>query len=160
MQIQWNPQPRRIYRVRRRGSPVLFLAIFGGVGLILLGLGLFFLSDTWHFLGRATATATGTIVACERSGKGSCQPTVTFTTGRGEEITFSPSFSSTSFEVGQQQPVAYDPNHPQDARIASFLVLWFLPTLFLGMGGLFVLVGGGLFIVGSALGRQRANPVW
>lgn len=162
MQIQWNPQPRRISRVRKRASPVLFLAIFGGVGLILLGIGLFFLIDTRQFLSRATATATGTIVACPRpkSSSSACTPTVEFTTNQGQQISFTTSFSSSAFEVGQQQPVAYDPNHPQDARIASFLVLWFLPTLFLGMGGLFVLIGGGLFIVGSILGRRRANSVW
>ena len=43
-------------------------------------------------------------------------------------------------------PVRYNPDHPQDARIATFLALWFVPTLLLGLGGIFLLLGGGVTV--------------
>ncbi|HEY7355359.1 MAG TPA: DUF3592 domain-containing protein [Ktedonobacterales bacterium] len=142
-------------RATRRGrSPAKIVGlIFLGLSLIPLAIGLFFLVDTLHFLGSATASATGSIVACQypKSSSSACMPTVVFTTARGEQITFSESFASSGFAVGQQQPVAYDPANPQGARIANFLTLWFVPTLLLGLGGLFLLIGG----VGSAIGFWR-----
>lgn len=117
--------------------------IFLGISLIPLAVGLFFLIDTLQFLSSATATATGVIVSCPRpkSSSTACTATVAFTTAQGQSVTITTSFASSAFEVGQQQPVAYNPDHPQDARISSFLVLWFVPTLLLGLGGLFFLIG-------------------
>ena len=124
--------------------------IFLGLSLLPLAIGLFFLIDTLQFLSRATSTATGTIVSCPRpkSNSSACTPTFAFTTAQGERVTVTSSLNSSGFAVGQQQPIAYNPDDPQDARIASFLGLWFLPTLLLGLGGLFFLIGG----VGSVLG--------
>jgi hypothetical protein len=155
MQIQWNFRPKRASGGSRRSAPRLVGIIFMCVSLVPLVIGLFFLLNTLQFLGTATATATGTIVACPRpkSSSSACTPTVEFTTDKGQQISFTTAFASSAFEVGQQQPVDYDPNHPQDARIGSFLALWFVPTLLLGLGGLFFLIGGGLFTVSSILRR-------
>jgi hypothetical protein len=131
--------------------------IFLGLCILPLGLGLFFLVDTLQFLSRATATSTGAIVSCyyPKSNSSACTPTVVFTTAHGESVTFTPFFNSSDFAVGQQQPVAYDPGNPQDARIATFLTLWFLPTLLLGIGGLELVIGG----VATSIGFLRRRPV-
>ncbi len=145
--------------VRRQRNPAKIIGlVFLGVSLIPLAIGLFFLVDTLRFLGSATATATGSIVACQypKSSSSACMPTVVFTTARGETVRFSEPFASSGFAVGQQQPIAYNPDHPQDARIANFLTLWFVPTLLLGLGGLFLLIGG----IATAIGffRRRQAP--
>ena len=46
-------------------------------------------------------------------------------------------------------------SEPQDARIATFLSLWFTPTLLLGIGGLLLLIGG----VGTSIGFLWRRPV-
>lgn len=147
-----NPFAARATRRRRSAAKIIGL-VFLGVAVIPLLIGLFFLVDTLQFLGSATASATGSIVACQypKSSSSACMPTVVFTTARGERVTFSESFASSGFAVGQQQPVAYSPDNPHDARIATFLALWFVPTLLLGLAGLFLLIGG----IGSAIGFWR-----
>ncbi|HEY7355068.1 MAG TPA: DUF3592 domain-containing protein [Ktedonobacterales bacterium] len=147
-----NPFAARATRRGRSPAKIVGL-IFLGLALIPLAIGLFFLVDTLHFLGSASASATGSIVACQypKSSSSACMPTIAFTTARGEQITFSEPFASSGFAVGQPQPVAYSPDNPQDARVATFLTLWFLPTLLLSLGGLFLLIGG----IGSAIGFWR-----
>lgn len=150
--IGCDPFAARPIRRKRRPARVIGL-IFLGLSVIPLGIGLFFLVDTLRFLGSAPATAVGAVVACQypRSNSSACMPTVVFTTARGETVRFSEPFASSGFAVEQQQPVAYNPDDPQDARIANFLTLWFLPTLLLGLGGLFLLIGG----IGTAIGFWR-----
>ncbi|HEY7349635.1 MAG TPA: DUF3592 domain-containing protein [Ktedonobacterales bacterium] len=148
--MQGRTQQQNTSTRSKRNPAKIVGPIFLGLSLIPLGVGLFFLVDTLQFLSRATGAATGSIVSCPRpkSSSSACTPTVVFKTASGETITFTDSVNSSGFAVGQQQPIAYDPDHPQDARIASFLTLWFVPTLLLGLGGLFLLIGG----VGTTIG--------
>ena len=53
---------------------------------------------------------------------------------------------------GEQVRIAYDPQHPENARLLSFLTLWIAPTLLCAAG---ILLSGGALLVRAALARQR-----
>ncbi len=155
----WFLQLRsRFFRGRGIGAPALVAALFMLMGLLFFGIGLFLLIDTQHFLQRATATTTAVVVECARTGKGACTPILQFKTPTGDTIIVTSSVSSTEFEVGQQMPVAYDPHHPQEARMSSWWDLWLFPSIFLGVGGVLFLLAGGvtawLLMTGGAQGEQ------
>ena len=54
---------------------------------------------------------------------------------------------------GEQVRIAYDPQHPENARLLSFLTLWIAPTLLCAAG--ILLSGGALLVRAAALARQR-----
>jgi hypothetical protein len=49
------------------------------------------------------------------------------------------------FVVGQQVPVLYRPGSPADARIATFMQLWFFPVVIGGMGVLAAMLAAWLW---------------
>jgi hypothetical protein len=73
-------------------------------------------------------------------------PVVAYTTPRGEKIRF-------TSRVGRGQPlpngtpvrILFDPNHPEDAEIATFARLWLMPTVLVVLGLPFLLAG--LFVL-------------
>ena len=88
----------------------------------------------------------------------SYSPDVKFTTRYGETIRFTDDLSTypADFKVGDKVTVIYDPLHPQDVRIKSFLRLWLFPTIFalvgavpMGMGVFFFLKLGGANLIFS-----------
>ncbi|GHO85830.1 DUF3592 domain-containing protein [Dictyobacter formicarum] len=138
---------RRYYR---RANPLLVGLIFFLVGLIFGIVAIVFWFSSQSFLG-GTVSATGQIVSCRYSTNSSsnhvatanstCRPDVRFTTQSGQEITFTSSISSSTYNKGDNVPVLYHPNHPGDARIADFVSLWLFPLIFGGMGALFLIIG-------------------
>ncbi len=97
-----------------------------------------FVASAWN--------ADGTVVAVER-GEGSKRrnrsvphyyPTVRFSTITGEEVAFVSEVGSNpaAHKVGDRVTVLYDPHHPEDARIRSFLQLWFVPSLLAVVGAI------------------------
>lgn len=77
--------------------------------------------------------------------------------GASYEIRGSVSSSSRSYEIGDRVPVWYQPEHPENGRIDSFMEQWFFPLIF----GFFGVVFGGIatgFIV--AEWRQRRLYAW
>jgi hypothetical protein len=152
-----------IFMGRRINSPRIIGAVFMLFGILFLVIGMFVLIEMQHFLQRATSATTAVVVECFSTGKGSCTPVLKFETASGETITVTSSFSSSGFEVGQQVQVVYNPHNPHEASISSFMALWFLPSIFLGIGGLFFLIGGGIAIVPLLLARgvqgsMQLNP--
>ena len=73
-------------------------------------------------------------------------PVVAYMTPRGEKIRF-------TSRVGRGQPlpngtpvrVLFDPDHPEDAEIATFARLWLMPTVLVVLGLPFLLAG--LFVL-------------
>jgi hypothetical protein len=108
-----------------------------------------FVHHTRTFLATAV-TAPGEVIALERrrssqsSGGGTYYPVVQFQLPNGERVRFEGQVGSAppAYQEGQRVEVLYNPEQPRSARIRSFLELWFLATLFTGMGGLFLLIGG------------------
>lgn len=141
-------------------------AILASVGLLFATIAAIVLVATSGFLSDAERTD-GTVVDLEsristsrdsdgyRRERELWYPTVEFITPDGQTVTFASSSGSSppSHEVGDQVEVAYDPGDPSDARIASFVSLYLLPTIFGGLGVLLLGVGATLLV----LGRRRAN---
>lgn len=145
-ELKENPVIGIRFQIR---SPRLVGPIFMCFGLIFGIPALVIFINTQNSL-QGTVAGQGRIVSCQmqevtnennHSVSYVCQPMVHFTTTSGQEIEFVSSFSSDSFHAGDQVPVQYHPNHPQDAQISSFLSLWLLPLIFSGFGVLFFLIG-------------------
>ena len=139
-------------------SDELFLSrllplIFLGCGLALLAAAARILRRTGAFLRRAVAT-TGEVVALETVPPTDSQelptyrPTVAFTIGSTQRIRFESMAHSNPAEhaVGARVPVLYDPERPQDARIASFTGLWLLPSILGVLGLTFAGVGAAILL--------------
>jgi hypothetical protein len=133
-------------------ASVVFFCIFLFLGIIFFGVGLILLNQSISFQRTATGQATGTIIHCDettntvKNSNGTtttstaCSPTIRFATSEGRTIDFIPSESSSGFHVGQSIPVSYNPQAPQQAQISSFFGLWGFPIVFLGIGGIFLIV--------------------
>ncbi|MFG6194367.1 DUF3592 domain-containing protein [Nonomuraea sp. JJY05] len=152
--------------------------IFGLIGLVLLCVGIALAASTAGFLASAERTD-GTVVALDarttttRSSDGRTRsttmwyPTVEFTAG-GRRYAFQSSTGTNppSHEKGESVPVAYDPDDPSDARIASFSSAFLAPLIVGGLGVVFTPIGAVLFVKGRRITRLRAwlrqegRPVW
>lgn len=128
-----------------------FGGIFGGLVMVLLGLGFAYFGWTsrasaLEFI-EASSSAAGRVVQVDtkRNSDGDIlfYPVIEFTTAGGETIQFRSSTGTNppAYNVGDQVEVLYDPNLPQNARENSFSGLWMLPTILLVFGGLFTLIG-------------------
>lgn len=92
-----------------------------------------------------TVSAQGTVISCALLSRGSCQPTVSFQTQSGQQITIHSSISSSSFAPGGTVPVRYHPDNPQHADVDPGLLFGLLSAIFGGLGLLLGLVGLSLF---------------
>ena len=76
----------------------------------------------------------------------SSRPVVSFRTEGGMTIRFEamstrgPAF----YRIGDRVTVVYDPLRPDRAHIRSFVSLWLLPLVLLGLGGAFVTIALGV----------------
>jgi hypothetical protein len=109
-----------------------------GFGVVLVGLGLFFLVRTSAFL-RGAANADGRVVGLEHhpgSQEPTYKPVVEYTTPDGEVRRFTEPIRSSrpGCEVGDRVAVKYDPSRPDRARLNKPFRLWFLPGLLLFLG--------------------------
>ncbi len=81
-------------------------------------------------------------------------PIVAYETPDGERrtITGGVSTSPRIGDVGDRVPVYLNPSNDADARLGTFVEMWFLPGFLGGMGGIFVLVGT---LAGGGIGAGR-----
>ena len=138
----------------------LFTAIFMLVGLGLMLVGGYAAMRTQEFLGDA-ASAEGTVVDLERSRSSDSttyRPVVRFTTadGRPVEMVSSVGSNPPSYSVGERVGVLYNPELPEDAKLAGFFSLWFLPLLFTGLGAVFASIGLGVSLSAKVKARRAA----
>ena len=154
MQFQVQVRGRAARRWITFGA-IAFGALFLGIGLILTGVSVSFLTDAER--------APGTVVALEwrndhsgvsrksRASDGpAAYPVVEFTSADGAPRTFRSSTGSNppSYEKGERVEVLYRADSPEDARIKGFASLWLLPLIFGGLGLVFAGVGTAFAIVG------------
>lgn len=133
--------------------------IFGAVGVgLLIGAGI---AATFTIQFRARSIpARGTIVdedgGWRRGGGRSYAPVFEYTDADGQRHRARATVSSNppAYDVGDAVTVRYDPRHPADARLDSFLENWFVATLLGGLGLVFAGVAAG-FVVTGVVGRRR-----
>ena len=131
----------------------LVLAVVGAVFLVL---GIRNFVRTRRFVGRASS-ATGTVTdvkmrtSTSHTGDGPSMrtyryPIVRFQTQDGRTVEFESKTGTSSFSQGpgEQVEVLYDPLKPEEARIKTFMMLWFAPLIF-SVLGFFMFVFGTLF---------------
>lgn len=151
----------------KRGTvPLLVGSIFTLVGTVFLIVGIAVGASTMSFLDSAERTDGTVIELTERTSTDSdgssstaWYPTIEFTTPYGETISFVGSTGSNppAHDVGDEVPVAYDPDNPSDAKLSAFLSLYLLPLIFGGIGVVFTPIGIGLLVVGIRKRRARAK---
>jgi hypothetical protein len=131
----------------RTANPVLFVAlIFALVGCPFVSLGLYEASQTWQVQHTFVATPGVVVGNSYRSSNddasGAYYPEVEFKPEDGPPVRFTDSLGTQppDYEVGDQVEVLYNPHNAADARINSWLRLWFMATLFTGLGSIFVII--------------------
>ncbi|BAT54012.1 hypothetical protein NOS3756_29760 [Nostoc sp. NIES-3756] len=129
---------------------LMFGSIFGGIGSIFAIIGVLIGLEINSSVG--TVKTQGTVIDFERvksvDSEGHSHeyyyPIVSFTPSSGKTTTFESRTGSypPAFSKGQQVEIVYNPQQPSSAMIYSWFDLWFLPTMFTGMGSIFALIGG------------------
>jgi hypothetical protein len=124
------------------------------VGVVFLILGSRNFVRTRRFVSRASSvTGTVTDVKIRKSTSHSSEdprirqyPVVQVQTQDGRMVEFESETGISSFSrgPGEQVEVLYDPLRPEEARIKSFMMLWFAPLIF-SVLGFFMFVFGALF---------------
>lgn len=135
----------------------IFILAFGLPGLGFLIGGVFAFTSTQNFLDQSVS-ANGTVIDLGLRYSGNSRvyyPIIKFTDESGQEIEFRSSFGSNppAYQVGEKVSILYIPDNPDQARISSFISLWFLTLLFLGMGTIFT--GIGLIFLYSLITNMR-----
>lgn len=129
-------------------DPVLCWA-FGGVGVFAQGMALVLARRPLRLAragGRARGTfgkADGEMIASSRGpSRMAYFPTVSFTTAKGEAITFrSRTGGRSPPAAGTEVDVIYDPGNPRDTETATFGSLWLFPVVTAVLGLPFLLIG-------------------
>jgi hypothetical protein len=104
----------------------IFVAVFGGLGVLMLAIAGYLYVKEQGFLTRAQ-TATGTVVDLDLSSGGdntsSFCPVIEFTTKAGEPVRYYGNVCSNppSYDIGEQVEVLYD---PQDIRKVQMTGFW------------------------------------
>jgi hypothetical protein len=134
-----------------RSAKQVFGLFFLGIAGVLVLIALVQVISTLLFLNRATDTygrvtdyeqVQNQIAFMEDTGY-LYYPVVEFETERGERYTFvSPSGRSERiYETGQEVPVRYLPQDPNNAKLSSFLGTWGQAAVFGGLAALFGVLG-------------------
>jgi uncharacterized protein DUF3592 len=134
----------------------LFSLFLSALGAVFLVLGVRNFVRMRRFVSRAlsaSGTVTDVKVQTSRSHTGDGPqvrsyryPVVRFQTQDGRSVEFESKTGTSGFsqKPGEQIEVLYDPLKPEEARIKTFMMLWFGPLIF-SVVGFFVFVFGSLF---------------
>jgi len=126
-----------------------FAALFCLVGIVLIVVGFRFYGSSRSFVENARSVP-GKVVGFEKwepeintsERDGMLYAVVVFKTESGQEVRFQgPSEDGLEkYEKGDRVRVLYGPQEPQNARIDSFMGLWFASTMFWVIGGSAIII--------------------
>lgn len=124
------------------------------LGILLAGIGGLLWQNEIEFQGRALSTK-GKVVSLisfrSSSSRGYVyRPVVRYSLPNGttSEMESSAASNPPRFQVGDAVEVLYDPNNVTDARLKADMDFPIIQIVFMGMGSIFVLIGGGLIVAG------------
>lgn len=135
-------------------------AIFLIVGVPFLIIGIVTVISTLNFLQGAQKTS-GTVAAIisytDSDGDLLYKPKVIFTTLDGKQIEYVPNTGSnpSTHREGDTIAVYYKAANPQNAKIDSFMDLWFLSLIFGILGAIFSGIGGGIVVFRLRAGKNK-----
>jgi len=132
--------------------------IFAAIGLALAAIsGWFYFEDRDFAAGglRAQGTVIEMSSIRDTNGSYSSRPVVEFFDAGGTRHVFTSSVSSSppSHATGDRVDVIYAPEAPETAVIDDFFERSFIPLMFVGMGAVFAVIGGGMLF--AWLRRRR-----
>lgn len=116
------------------------------IGIPFAIVSVFVLKDTINLLSNSHKTI-GKIIGIEeerrRNGGYMYSPVIKYKSVTGDEYVYRSTTKTgyTSYKIGQQIELIYDKSNPQNARVNSFLDIWFL-TIIMGVGGWASTIGG------------------
>ncbi len=129
---------------------------FALMGSLFAGIGILIWQNESEFKQTAMETK-GTVVSVRSSVSGSgsnrstvYRPVVRFKlpNGQSKEVESSMGTNPPRFQVGDSVDVLYNPQNTSDARLKADLEFPLLQIVFIGMGSIFVLIGGGSLVAG------------
>ena len=138
-------------------SIIKYLFTFLGLAMLI---GTFYINeDTRSFIAQATKTE-GTVVQLILSFSDHSRtyhPLVRFTDTNGKAIEFVSSTGSNppGYSEGEKVEVLYLPAEPYKARLNSFFSLWGGSIIVGGLGTIFLLIGGGIFLAPKLKNRKN-----
>lgn len=138
-------------------SIIKYLFTFLGLAMLI---GTFYINeDTRSFIAQATKTE-GTVVQLILSYSDhsrTYRPLVRFTDTNGKAIEFVSSTGSNppGYSEGEKVEVLYLPAEPYKARLNSFFSLWGGSIIVGGLGTIFLLIGGGIFLAPKLKSRKN-----
>jgi hypothetical protein len=143
----------------RPGSAVRTLGIvFGAVGVIFIGIGVFAGQRSWRQQQEALRAPGVVVDLTESCSSDGCtyRPLVEYTVdGRTRRIEGGVGSRPPAYAVGEAVQVMYPAGTPGDASIDSWSENWFVTALMLGMGAVFGGIGIPLLVVTVLRGRSR-----
>jgi hypothetical protein len=140
-----NDGPNAAPNAMQRGCALLLVWIFVGAGPFVLLLGLISVVRTTVFILTSTATE-GEVIALKvvpgKRGSKSYAPIFRFTADDGQiyTVTSKNSTNPPSFAFGERVKVLFEKEHPEGAKIDTFLQLWMFPMVAGIVGGAFSVV--------------------
>lgn len=138
-------------------------SVMAGMGTLFSVIGVMNALDTRSFIDSSIQTQGTVIDVVRRSSRDSdghissaYYPVVKFTSASGEETIFESNTGTNppSYSRGQSINILYNPQQPNAARENSWFTLWGFPAIFGGIGSIFVVIGGALFLVKIPVQQQ------
>ena len=101
----------------------------------------------------------GTVIRMVATGNRGSSPVVRYEVdGKSFELQSSVSSSPPRYAVGDKVTVLYHADEPHKGTIRSFMDQWLFPTIFTGIGSLFVLIGLAACLAWLLAMRRVASP--
>ena len=128
-----------------------FVGIFTFIGIALIVGSIFFGIRQYTFVQHASKT-TGTVLRLVENrsddGGSTYAPELTYTVDTNE-YTFIASYGTNppSHSIGEEVLIYYDPECPDQAKLGGFLPVYLVSLIMGGIGLVFVIVGGSMFLV-------------